>query len=634
MRRRIAVLLVTLAVGFASLYTVTLTSALASAPDRADELAIISEKTGMIASDEAISADCHLDSEYGVYLCPEPAPATLPVRDAAAQSRLQTHLAGGGSILLIPESTNDRVMAFNPFNGEPIDLDFVPADTTNLATPINAILTPDGTSVLVSDQINDDVLEYDLNGNFVGIYAGNNTAVLDNILGMNFRSNGNLLVSVTSGANQDSIAEFDPAGAYLGNFVAIGAGGLDGPFDIYPREGTDWLVSSINPPTEAVLRYNYTTGAFIANLNTVNNFAEQISTASNGDVLVANFGGTQEGIVRFTSGGTLIGVINPAATGGGYRGVYELGNGNLLVTTGTGVHEVTSAGVFVESEIVDVSARFIEEVGPPASGAAITMDKTVGTNSSTCATTNTISVDISTTVYYCYEVTNTGDITLTRHDLVDSELGTILTDFPFTLVPGASAFITQSATITQTTINTATWTASLPTLPDFGPISASASDVATVTIGIPTIGLTKTVGLSSSTCATSDTLTITTTTTVYYCYEVENTGELTLARHDLTDSELGTILVDFPFTLVPGASAFITQSAVITQTTVNQGVWVARTPGGTNATASDMATVTVQPPTAVTLSEMNATPGTLPLVAVAVSGLLLLVAAGVVLRKG
>jgi hypothetical protein len=632
MRRRMPVLLVTVAICTLALYSITIAGAIASAPTRADELAIISEKTGLIASDSATSADCAFDDEYGVYLCPEPRPTTLPQRDAAAQARLQTHLAGGNSILLIPESTNDRVMAFDPLNGEPIDLDFVPADSTNLATPINAILSPAGDSILLSDQFNDDVLEYDLDGNFIGIYAGNNTAILDNILGIDLRPNGNLLVTVDSGPNQDTVTEFDTNGTYLGSFVTQGAGGLDGPFDIYPRAGTDWLVSSINPPTEAVLRYNYTTGAFIANLNTVNNFAEQVTTAANGDVLVANFSGTQEGIVRFTSGGTLVNVINPV-TDGGYRGVYELGNGNLLVTTGTGVHEVTTAGAFVESEVTEVSARFIEEVSPNASGAAITLDKTVGTNSSTCATTDTIAVEVNSTVYYCYEVTNTGTITLTRHDLVDSELGVILNDFPFTLVPGASAFITQSATITQTTVNTATWTASLPPTPLNGPVTASATDVATVTIAIPSIDVNKTVGLSSSTCASTDEITIATTTTVYYCYEVENTGDITLTRHDLTDTELGTILNDFPFTLVPGASAFITQSATISQTTVNVAVWTAFNPGGGTANATDVATVTLEPPTAVTLSEMNATSGTLPVVVFAVSGLLLLAAAGVVLRK-
>lgn len=628
MRRRFAVFLTTLAVCIALLYTTTLTNAIASAPTRADELAIISEKTGMIAGDEATSPACSFDTEYNVFLCPEPRPAQLPERDPAAQAALQAHVGGGNSVLLIPDSTNDRVMAFNPQNGEPIDLDFIPADTTNLETPINAILSPNGNSILLSDQISDGVFEYDLDGNFIGLFAGSNTAILDNVLGIDVRPNGNVLVSVTGGANQDTIAQFDSSGGYLGNFITAGAGGLDGPFDVYPRAGSDWLVSSINPPTEAVLRYDYTTGAFIATLNTVNNFAEQVTTAANGDVLVANFGGTQEGIVRFTSAGTLVGVIDPV-TEGGYRGVYELGNGNLLVTTGMGVYEVTTAGVLVEAEITAVSARFIEEVALPTSGAAITMDKTVGTSSSTCATTDTITVDISTTVYYCYEVTNTGSITLTRHDLVDSEIGAILTDFPFTLIPGASAFITQSATITQTTINTATWTASLPT----PPTSASATDVATVTIGIPTITLAKTVGTSSSTCATTDSITITTTTTVYYCYEVMNTGALTLTRHDLTDSELGPILTNFPFTLIPGASAFITQSAVITQTTTNQGVWVARTPGGVSATASDTATVTLEPPTAVSLSDIGVTSGRMPLVAIAVSGLMLLAAAAVILRK-
>ena len=67
------------------------------------------------------------------------------------------------------------------------------------------------------------------------------------------RPNGNLLVAVQSGANGNSVAEFDTSGNYLGNFVAIGSGGLDGPFDVYPRT-TDWLVPSIN--TDNVLRYD------------------------------------------------------------------------------------------------------------------------------------------------------------------------------------------------------------------------------------------------------------------------------------------------------------------------------------------------------------------------------------------
>ena len=70
-----------------------------------------------------------------------------------------------------------------------------------------------------------------------------------------------------------------------------------------------------------------------------------------------------------------------------------------------------------------------------------------------------VAVAPGTDVYYCYEVTNTGTITLGLHDLADDQLGTILSGFPFTLTPGASVWLTQTATITQPTTNTATWTA-------------------------------------------------------------------------------------------------------------------------------------------------------------------------------
>ncbi len=631
MVRRVAVMFITAAVCLSALYSITLVSVFASDSDRADALAIIGEQTGMIASDNAIAADCIFDEGYGVFLCAEAPPATPPVRDEGARERVQAHLAGGNSVLLVPDSTNDRVMTFDPMNGEPIDLDFIPSDPANMGTAVNAILSPGGDSILVSDQINDDVLEYGLDGTFIGVYAGNNPAVLDNIRGIDLRPNGNLLVTVGSGANEDSVAEFDTSGTYLGNFIAAGSGGLNSPFDVYPRPGVpDWLVAGID--NDAVTRYDYSTGASLGLLNTVNNFPEQVTTAANGDVLVANFSGTQEGIVRFTSAGTLVNVINPV-TGGGYRGVYELGNGNLLVTTGTGVYEVTPAGALVEAEIAGVSGRFIEEV--TLGGAAITLDKTVGLSPSSCATTDSITIGTTTTVYYCYTVENTGNVTLTRHDLVDSELGTILNDFPFTLVPGASAFITQSATISQTVVNTAVWTATVPT-PQFGaglPV-AVATDAATVTLGAPEITLSKTVGLSSSTCATTSAITVTANTAVFYCYVVENTGDVTVTRHTLVDSELGTILTDFPFTLVPGASAFITQSATITETTVNVATWTAAVvTGGPSASATDTATVTVGVPTAVTLGTLVAAPDTMPRVAFVGSGLLLLAAGVLLLRR-
>ncbi len=103
----------------------------------------------------------------------------------------------------------------------------------------------------------------------------------------------------------------------------------------------------------------------------------------------------------------------------------------------------------------------------------INLAKTVGTDPGICAATSSLAVAPGTDVFYCYEVTNTGTITLGLHDLADDQLGTILSGFPFNLTPGASVWLTQTATITQPTTNTATWTAS-----NAGPtdvVSATAS---------------------------------------------------------------------------------------------------------------------------------------------------------------
>jgi hypothetical protein len=230
--------------------------------------------------------------------------------------------------------------------------------------------------------------------------------------------------------------------------------------------------------------------------------------------------------------------------------------------------------------------------------ASIALSKTVGLDAETCAQEKEIVIGAGTTVIYCYEITNTGTITLTRHDLVDSHLGAILTNFPFSLAPQASAFLTQSMTITQTTVNSATWTSYNP-----GPIDVvDTTDAATVTVAPPSIALTKTVGLDAASCALDKEITLEagTPVSVTYCYRVTNTGLTILRRHNLADSELGTILTDFPFILMPQASAFLTQNATITQTTINSATWTSYNPGPIDvAMATDSATVSVVPPSIV-----------------------------------
>jgi uncharacterized repeat protein (TIGR01451 family) len=292
-----------------------------------------------------------------------------PVARALARGMMQT------GILLVPESTNDRVMAFDPTTGDLVDPDFIPADPTNLSTPIHAVLSSDGTLVLVSDQLEDVVQSYDVGtGAYVGVFApagGANTAILDNIRGIAVRqSDGHLLVSVGSGTNADAIAEFDTSGNYVGNFVANGAGGLASPFDV-TAFGADWLVAGINSDT--IHRYD-ASGSPLANFSAIDNFPEQVALTGGGNVLVGNFSGTQEGVVEYSSTGTLIGVYNPASIGGN-RGAYELGNGNILTTNGGGVHEIDRMGNLVSTKIGSVSARFIEFVAQGTTEADLEITK-------------------------------------------------------------------------------------------------------------------------------------------------------------------------------------------------------------------------------------------------------------------
>ena len=133
----------------------------------------------------------------------------------------------------------------------------------------------------------------------------------------------------------------------------------------------------------------------------------------------------------------------------------------VLGSTGTGnAMQSLAAAPFVP--IVDVGPQdlpFIIE-GTPSGGPAITLAKTVGLVATVCGVDETLTVPFGTPVTYCYTVTNTGTETLSTHNLVDDQLGPLLVNFAYDLLPGASAFITvDDVVLAGTTTNNATWTA-------------------------------------------------------------------------------------------------------------------------------------------------------------------------------
>lgn len=263
-------------------------------------------------------------------------------------------------LLLVPDSTNDRIMAFDATTGALVDADFIPSDSTNLSTPKSAIYKSDGLGFLVVDQIDDAVQEYDLDGSYLGIFApagGVDNTIMDNCRSVDYHpTTGRLLVSVSAGANADAIAEFDQGtGAYLGNFIANGAGGMDSPWDIL-FNATEAFVPAGD--SDAVHRYDATTGAYIGDLISLDSLPEQIAWASNGNMLIAEWGGTQEGIIEVQLDGTVVGVYYTTEIDGP-RGVFELPSGNLLVTNGSGVHEITRSSTFIDSKITGISCHQI-----------------------------------------------------------------------------------------------------------------------------------------------------------------------------------------------------------------------------------------------------------------------------------
>ncbi len=232
---------------------------------------------------------------------------------------------------------------------------------------------------------------------------------------------------------------------------------------------------------------------------------------------------------------------------------------------------------------------------------SISLTKTVGVEPGVCAATDAIEVEMGSEVTYCYTATNTGPIPLALHDLEDSAFGALRDGLAFELAPGASTSVMHTATLTTTTVNTATWTAY-----NAGPSTiATASATATVTVpAAPSITLTKTVGRDPAACAAGSTLAIDPDEAVTYCYRVTNTGNVSLALHDLEDSALGSLLDGRALDLAPGASATITETATITQTTVNTATWTAYNAGPTDVvTATATASVTTERTPAILLSK-------------------------------
>jgi hypothetical protein len=260
---------------------------------------------------------------------------------------------GRAPVLLIPQSTDDVVGMYDPYDGTYLG-DIIIDDSTgvnyDLQSPINAIQGPDN-NIYLADQVSDAVFVFDSLGNYIMTYA-DASDTLNNIRGIDFR-NGHLFV--TSG--DDYVAEFDGPHNLVRYFIQDGSD----PFDILFLDDGRSLLCDIQGSTDNVRLYD-TSGTLLYEIFPIM-FPEQVQNdpilpgaflnASFSDNLITDFDldSTITDQFSFSSG----------------RGVYRLGNGNLLVTNNSGVFELDSAtGAQVEQENTG-SARFIELYDVPTS---------------------------------------------------------------------------------------------------------------------------------------------------------------------------------------------------------------------------------------------------------------------------
>jgi glutamine cyclotransferase len=255
--------------------------------------------------------------------------------------------------LMMPDSTNNRVVLFDPFNGALVNSNYFALAG---GTPIHAMQV--GTEIWVSEQVGDRISRWSLTGTSLGAITG----ALDNVRGM--EQVGNTVYLCTTGTNSGApgraIARFDTAGNPLGSFPAAPSDG----FGILSHQG-DLLVSS-SAANNDIERYSVTgTDVGVFHNSASVSFLEQMDHATNGDVLAAVF--TTNVIARFDPNtGALLSTV-PAS---GARGLWQLGNGNIMWTSGTGafVFDVTTQ---TSTQVYAGGGRFIDLLVVPEPGTGL-----------------------------------------------------------------------------------------------------------------------------------------------------------------------------------------------------------------------------------------------------------------------
>lgn len=253
-------------------------------------------------------------------------------------------------VLVMPDSTNNRIVTFNPLNGAVINTSLFALAG---GTPLHALGV--GDEIWVSEQIGDRVSRWSADGTLLGQVGGGPTGGLDNVRGMAKAGNTVFITNAgaANGAPGAAVVMVSNTGAAMGSFST--AANASSPFGLLGYQG-GWLVSS-SAANDDIHRYSLAGAPLGTFHNTASlNFAEQMAYASNGDVLVAGF--SSNNIVRLDAA---TGAVITTYTASGARGVAQLGNGNVMWTSGAGAF-VLDVNSGTSTQVYTGGGRYLETI--------------------------------------------------------------------------------------------------------------------------------------------------------------------------------------------------------------------------------------------------------------------------------
>ncbi len=262
------------------------------------------------------------------------------------------YLVGGvaplqAQYVMMPDSTNNRLVLFDSNDGSVFNPNYF-----GLAggTPIHAIQVDN--EIWISEQVGDRVSRWSLTGSFLGAITGG----LDNIRGMG-KVGGTVYVTNFGTANSapgPAVISFDTAGNNLGFFATNSTS--PSPFAVL-RYQSGLLVASSQANDD--IHYYSSTGTSLGTFHNSSglNFAEQMAYRNNGNILVAGFS-SPTGIYELDA---TTGNIVSSWTASGPRGVYQLTNGNILWTNGSGAFVLNPVSG-ISTQVYTGGGRFLDFV--------------------------------------------------------------------------------------------------------------------------------------------------------------------------------------------------------------------------------------------------------------------------------